>query len=119
MFNKVDSSREIAGLRATCAGLQDENQRVKATLKGIAKDNLRSLITSLYMAGSTKDVVIHIAKNLTQFQVRLTDNDSKPPRGWTKYVVECDRIQSADGIEAVLGEIYNIPVKFNRVIKEF
>lgn len=118
MYSK-QVSPEVLGLRRTCAALHDENQRIKALLKGIARDNLRSLVTSLYMAGSTKNVVIHIAKNLTQFKVKLDDNEAKSPRGWTKYVVECDRLQSPEDIETVLTEIYSIPVKFNRVIKEF
>ena len=109
---------EVTSIRAKCAALHDENQRVKAVLKGIARDNLRSLINALYLSGGTSDVVIYIAKNLTQSQVRL-DQDSKPPRGWTKVTVSVGDIKSEEDIEKVLADIYDIPVKFHRVIKEF
>ena len=104
--------------QSKCVGLTDENQRLKATLKGICQANLRQLVNGLYLTRSKGDLVLHVAKNLTQFQVRI-NQESAPPKGWTKYVIDCDRIQSEKDIETVLNDIYAIPVRFHRVIKEF
>lgn len=118
MYSVNNTNKPDRSLYTKCIGLSDENQRLKATLKGVCKNNLRQLINTLYLTRSTGSLVLHVAKNLTQFQVRI-DQESAPPKGWTKYVVDCDRIKSEEDIETVLNDIYAIPVRFHRVIKEF
>jgi len=118
MYSTNNTNKPERSLQTKCIGLTDENQRLKATLKGICQANLKQLVNGLYLTRSKGDLVLHVAKNLTQFQVRI-DQESAPPKGWTKYVIDCDRIQSEEDIETVLNDIYAIPVRFHRVIKEF